>query len=201
MELSFIAITQRVEIIEEYNEIRDCLDIRWSNLVLKCGYLPYILPNNLSIVKLILKNVRFQGILLTGGNNLCKYGGNSPERDETEHYLIEYSIKNKLPLLGICRGMQVIQDYFNIKLYKVSNHVSVEHKIKYKDFIYTLNSYHNYGTTQNNKELDVIFSSEDSVVEMIKHKKYKIYGMMHHPERINPFREIDIEFIKNIMKT
>lgn len=201
MGIKYIAITQRIDIIESYNEIRDCLDIKWAELIMKCGFLPYILPNNLEIVKLMLENKEcIQGILLTGGNDLYKYNGNAQRRDIVEYYLIEYAIKNNMPLLGICRGMQIIQDYYKVKLYKISGHVGTKHDIIYNNNLYKLNSYHNYGTTQNNENLHVIMRSEDGIIEVIRHKKYNIYGTMHHPERINPFDINDIELIKKVMK-
>lgn len=60
----------------------------------------------------------FQGILLTGGGDIdpaifngephAKVYGVDPHRDLLEIALVNYCASNKLPLLGICRGMQVI---------------------------------------------------------------------------------------------
>ena len=45
-----------------------------------------------------------------------------------EKLLIKYSIK-KIPLLGVCRGMQFINHYYGGKLIKVKNHMKI--KIKF----------------------------------------------------------------------
>ena len=38
--------------------------------------------------------------------------------------LIEYAIKTSKPLMGICRGMQMIAKYFDVFLDPIDNHVS-----------------------------------------------------------------------------
>ena len=40
-----IAITQRVSIIPEYGERRDCLDQAWTKFLGACGLIPVLLPN------------------------------------------------------------------------------------------------------------------------------------------------------------
>ena len=45
-----IFVTQRVERIESYNEKRDALDQNIILLLLKCGYTPIPLPNNIDIM-------------------------------------------------------------------------------------------------------------------------------------------------------
>ena len=66
-----------------------------------------------------------QGILLTGGEDvhpkfynkieylpLCHQYDMDERRDEFELKVIDYSQKNQLPLLGICRGLQITNVYF-----------------------------------------------------------------------------------------
>lgn len=193
-----IFITQRVQIIDGYNERRDCLDQKWNELLMECGLLPVIIPNSLETVNNIIENIKPNGILLTGGNDLIRYGGDANERDQLEYMLIDYAITNDIPLLGVCRGMQIILDYFGVPLVKVKNHVTKSHTIKSSSEEKKVNSYHNFGALECSDELKVIFRSDDKVIEQIEHKDYNINGIMWHPERYYPFRSEDISFIRKV---
>lgn len=191
--MKLIAVTQRVDKIESYKEIRDSLDERWTEFLLKCNLIPIIIPNNLEAASKILETVRIHGILLTGGNSEVKYGGDAPQRDAIDEFLIEYATKKEVPLLGVCRGMQSILSYFGENLYETKNHVAVNHKIfkmLNKDENRIVNSYHTLSASYDklsNSDWTDIYISEDGVVESIAHKNYKLYGMMWHPERNNVF--------------
>lgn len=191
--MKLIAVTQRVDKIESYKEIRDSLDERWIEFLLKCNLIPIIIPNNLEAASKILEKVSIHGILLTGGNSEVKYGGEAPQRDAIDEFLIEYATKKEVPLLGVCRGMQSILSYFGENLYETKNHVAVNHKIfnilnQEKNRI--VNSYHTlsarYDKLSNSDWIDV-YISEDGIIESIAHKNYKLYGIMWHPERDNIF--------------
>ena len=103
--MKIIAITQRVDRIEAYHETRDCLDERWYDFLDVCGCIPLIIPNHMEAAKKLIREVKIDGILLTGGNSLCSYGGDAPCRDQVETYLMEQAISRDIPLLGVCRGM------------------------------------------------------------------------------------------------
>lgn len=205
--MKLIAITQRVTIVKSYKERRDSLDQRWIDFLFSINLFPIIIPNNIEVVRHLLKANEVHGVLLTGGDSLIKYGGDTSERDKVEFFLIDWAIKNNIPLLGVCRGMQVIQEYFNNELVKVSNHVSVRHKLviennghlselckEYND----VNSFHNYGSYEVGEELKKVAASLDGVVMAIEHQKKDIYGVMWHMERDFPFCNTDQELFKNI---
>lgn len=198
--MKMIAITQRVEKVEAYGETRDSLDQSWAKLVFQCGFLPVILPNNMEVAKSLLNQISISGIILTGGNNLVNYDGDAPERDQLEQYLIEYSMEAGIPLLGVCRGMQVIQDYFKVPLVKVKGHIATEHEINVEGKRNLKNSFHRYGARSSVEELLILAASEDGVVEAIYHKEFKIFAIMWHPERNNPFDQEDILYIENIFE-
>ena len=189
-------MTQRVQCIPEYGERRDALSQEWTVLAKSCGFLPLLLPNDAAVVRTMLETLPPDGILLTGGNDLSAYGGDAPERDETERVLIEMSIEKKIPLLGICRGMQMLLDHFGVPLEQVENHVRVEHPL---DSGESVNSFHSWGTHHCGSPLLVLHRSSDGVVEEISHAEYPwIHGMMWHPERYSPLREQDIQRIKEV---
>lgn len=186
-----IAITQRIDKITEYSETRDALDQRWWQLLNVCDVAPIIFPNDLTMAYRILQNTRIDGVLLTGGNQ-------TRERLEVESLLIEHAINKRLPVLGICNGMQVIQNFFGITLNKVHNHIHPEQEILIDDQPVVVNSYHDYGTVETVDELLVWAKAHDGVVKAIKHVNYPITGIMWHPERLIPFSKRDISLIRKI---
>lgn len=82
--MKVVLYTQRVEIVESYNERRDCADQNIPRFIDSCGYLPIPLPNVWDVTRKVIMNVKPAGIILTGGNSLVKYGGDAPERDAVE---------------------------------------------------------------------------------------------------------------------
>ncbi len=188
--MNLIAISQRTQYISEYEETRDCLDQRWHEFLTSCQITPLLIPNHPKIVCEIIEENILQGVLLSGGNE-------SPLRTETENLLLEYAIQKRLPVLGICHGMQMIQQYFGVKLRKITGHVIEDQEILIHGMPDRVNSFHNYGTTQTSCELTVWAKARDGVIKAIKHSHLPIMGMMWHPERCHPFKIRDIQFIKN----
>ncbi len=191
-----ILFSQRVEIIPSYGERRDCADQSISRLILECGYMPIPMINKPDAVKLIYDEIAPDGVLLTGGNDLANYGGDAPERDSTEKKMIEYAEKNAIPLLGICRGLQIIADYYGAKLEKVEGHIRVEHSISGILNRSSVNSYHGMGVKTINPPLEALSRTEDGVIEALRHSEFKIAGIMWHPEREKVFSSDDIQMIK-----
>lgn len=197
--MKIVLITPRVEVNDEYYERRDCLDQKWSNFLIKCGLVPLICPNNIYVTKHLLKEIKISGIILSGGGDLVKYGGKAPERDIQESFLLDYSITHNIPLLGVCRGMQMIMDYFGVELHEIENHVNVSHLLSHADTNIIVNSFHKLGITDlKNVKIHVNCRSEDGVIEKIKHLEYPIHGIMWHPERNDTFTTYDISFFQEV---
>jgi putative glutamine amidotransferase len=136
------------------------------------------------------------GILLTGGNDLTAYGGDAPERDATESVLIDIADKRALPILGVCRGMQMIQHRFGIRLERVAGHVARLQTISVEGKPAEVNSYHNFGTTETRPPLQAWAFAEDGVIKAIRHPRARMTGIMWHPERLSPFAPRDIAFFQ-----
>jgi len=199
MTQKLIGITQRIFVDHSTKERRDCLDQRWSNFFDKIGMIPFPIPNSISLLKKIFEQNIIDGVVLSGGNSLFEFGGDAPERDETELLLLKYCETNKIPILGVCRGMQIIQRYFGVPLIEVKGHVTSQLKIQFiNDLsqIMMVNSYHHFGAIQTVPDLKIMAKSEDGVVKYIKHKDKKITAIMWHPERELPFSEFDLEFFQ-----
>lgn len=191
-----IAVTQRVERVEAIGERRDALSQEWAELAEDCGFAPLLLPNRLSTVRQLLAALPVEGVLLTGGNDLASCGGDAPERDAVERYLIQAAVERRIPLLGVCRGMQMVLDYFGAPLRRVEGHVRVEHPLRGGG---TVNSFHSWGAMECPEALVPLAWSADGVLEAVSHRDYPwINGVMWHPERYHPPRPQDIERMKGV---
>lgn len=191
-----IFVTQRVDVLEGRNETRDSLDQKWASLLMACGLLPIIVPNNLEAAQALYHTITPSGLLLTGGNSLGPYGGDAPMRDKTEALLIDLFMADRKPILGVCRGMQVIQDRFGQGLVHVEGHVAQTIEIEFKNIHRSVNSYHELGAHKNTTEFLVDAKSDDGVIKAISHPSAPIAGVMWHPERETKFCEYDIKLIR-----
>ena len=192
-----IGITQRLVRVEKYDEIRNALDIRWQELLLSIELIPLPIPINIDFS--LYADLGLNGIILTGGNDLSSQSDSllSKLRDKHEIESIRYAIENSISLFGVCRGMQLIAEYFGSTLKRVDGHVAKRHQIvsanehEYKNYLYkidSVNSYHKYAIDVLGNELEVVgICPNDNTIEAFQHKKYKIFAQMWHPERENPF--------------
>jgi len=112
--MTLVAVTQRVAVEPRHGERRDCLDQAWTRFLLACGLTPMPAPNQQEAALALCTTAPVAGIVLTGGNDLAAYGGDAPERDATEGALIDLAARRGWPVLGVCRGMQMIQERFGI---------------------------------------------------------------------------------------
>ena len=202
-----ILITQRVDYISSHDEHRDALDQCWAPLMLAARLFPVLVANNLLFVKHMLAHDQFDGLLLTGGNSLMAYGGDSVVRDEVEQYLLGWAIKHQIPVLGVCRGMQLIQDHYQTPLQAIPDHVGVKKQLHvvaddpialiYND-LRSVSVFHHFGTYQSQPPLITIAKSENDVVMAIRHESLPIHGVMWHPERENSMRNRHIEYLETI---
>ena len=195
-----VIYTQRVEIIESYQERRDCADQRIADFIEECGFLPLPLPNRAELAPKIIETVPPAGIVLTGGNSLAAYGGNAPERDAMDKALIALAIRDKIPIYGFCRGMQSILDYYGNKLINVDGHVAVRHLVRGDAVEYEVNSYHNQACKELKRDcgLQITAQTADGVIEAIRHENLPIVGTMWHPEREKSYVQKDIKMVKEL---
>ena len=106
-----IGISLRVVDALNYVEKRDALSHDWPKLFDELELIPIFIPNILKNIQSFLDELSLNGIVLSGGDDI----GENDDRDKTENFLLKYAIDKKIPVIGICRGMQLINNYFGGK--------------------------------------------------------------------------------------
>jgi N5-(cytidine 5'-diphosphoramidyl)-L-glutamine hydrolase len=193
-----VAVTQRVAAVPEHPERRDCLDQAWPRFLSACGLLPVALPNILEVALDLCEQARIAGLVLTGGNDLAALGGDAPERDAVEHALLALAERRGLPVLGVCRGMQIIQQRFGTPLQRVEGHVASHQVICIDGHREDVNSYHRYGALESRVPLEPWAAADDGVVKAVRHSSQPITGIMWHPERRSPFSPKDVALFRRV---
>jgi gamma-glutamyl-gamma-aminobutyrate hydrolase PuuD len=193
-----VGVTQRVVVDPPHGTRRDCLDQVWVKFLLGCGLIPIPIPNSVDAALTICESV--QGIVLTGGNDLAAYGGDAPERDETETALLDLAERKNLPVLGVCRGMQVIQHRFGSRLQRVHGHVAPRQRISIDGRSVEVNSFHNFGAMEVYPPLVTWAIADDGVVKAVRHTERRMTGVMWHPERLEPFASDDVALFSRVFE-
>ena len=183
----------------------DFIDHYWINYFKQKKIQFFSIPNiNNYKINHLKKKIKL--IILPGGNDVISNDKISKIRLKVEFNLIKFGLKNNIPILGICRGMQVINLFFKGNQNKIYGHMRTKHKIFFKKKIFkkkiqTVNSFHKFGipVKKMSNKFDVIALDKDENVEIFKHKKKKIYGFMWHPERNKNYKELSF-IIKKIKK-
>ena len=199
--MTLIAVTQRVTVVPEYGERRDAADQAWTRFLDLCGLTPLFVPNVPAVAERLVAELPVRGLLLTGGNDLSEYGGDAPERDETERALVDLALRRRLPVVGVCRGMQVLQARWGVPLTRVEGHVTAGHEIIVDGAgPDQVNSYHRWGSNQAGDELMVWARAADGIVEGIRHKSAPVIGLMWHPERCQQPRPSDVTLFRHAFR-
>lgn len=209
-----VLVSQRLVENSGYKEIREALDVQWGRFLLECGFLPVPVAANVP-AQFYFDTLKPVGVLLTGGNDLAAFAPHdllSLERDRIEKELIESALQNKIPVIGVCRGMQMLAHYHGCSLEKKPDHVVPAHEIQIQTATrfgallgktkLDVNSFHNYCVTGLKGDLrEVARHTKDGTFEAFENPQKKIYGMMWHPERVDPFSELDIRFFREVFQS
>jgi putative glutamine amidotransferase len=185
--------------------------------ILENGAIPYLIPIcDDKIIEEVLGNV--DGIIFPGGDRVTNYSLD----------IMDYCYKNKIPVLGICLGMQTMAMYsVNMEnkkniIKKVDGHwpfnitrensLDVTHKdiveeesklfeiLKTKEIM--VNSLHNNAISEVGSKFKVSIKSLDGEIEGIEYvddDRFMI-GVQFHPEILPQFNNIFAYFIEECKK-
>ncbi len=187
-----------------YHEARDALARDWYRLFETLGYGNnwLLIPNLGEDVVSYIKNWQLEGFILSGGDNV----GVDPKRDSTEMAILSLAKAEKMPLLGVCRGMQFIHLHEQGTLDLDLKHVATSHRVALKpafpwggsleDSVVDVNSFHaNIIHYPLPASLDCIGQSEASC-EAFQHKTLPWVGVMWHPEREATLQDFNLALFK-----
>ncbi len=183
-----IALSTRAVTASETGEVRSAIADDWTRWLDAAGMEPLLIPNGLADPERFLDSMVPDLIVLTGGGER----GKSAARDRVEDVCIARARRGRSPLLGICRGLQVINQACGGALTNIGGHVARPHPVhvepslqRFYGFDVTVNSYHDLGIPRDAlaSELVVAATDADGNIEAACHRSLPIAGVMWHPER------------------
>ena len=203
--------------------------VSYSQAVQMAGGIPVILPltDDRKLLDFFLQHC--SGLMLIGGGdvNPKRYGqrlrlperktlsGVDDVRDEMEIYLCQQALKQDLPVLGICRGIQVMNVAFggtlrpHITGHRNPKPDALAHKIEWSrpgklkralDACHAVNTSHHQAVARVAKGFQVVACAPDGVVEAMEKPEARFYcSVQFHPERLvnvaPTFRKLFREFV------
>lgn len=145
------------------------------------------------------------GFILTGGNDI----GSAPVRDETENAILDYAIDHNLPVLGVCRGLQLMAARFGGTIVRDDSgkHVATTHSVAVeKNAIgyeigepLIVNSYHD-NIVEDAGELIPFAADDNGHIEGAYSAAHTLAAIMWHPER-DSSDERDIRFFRHFFRS
>lgn len=176
------------------------------------------------------------GLILTGGESVhpTRYGetfmhladgdptiahnlktGCNSVRDEMEFAAFEAFFEKKKPILGICRGHQLVNaategaNMLNFpRKHAVEHSEGIAHEVLAQpDSVlgrlygerFLVNSFHRDCASSVGPQVRITAKSPDGIIEAIEHKELPVFGVQFHPERMrgdNPLPALGVDGTK-----
>ncbi len=199
-----IGVTMREVEESNYQETRDALSREWieflSRVLPDTLWMP--IPNSGKSAVRTAQNWNLDGLIITGGDDF----GVSPLRDETEESLLSWALKEGFPVLGICRGMQLLHVHFGgaLDLVDTEVHIAKRHIVEWVDSPVNLrktsnvNSYHKMGISELpiRSPLKELAKGPCGFIESAYSNEPRLLGLMWHPEREEVLQKHDVLLIR-----
>jgi N5-(cytidine 5'-diphosphoramidyl)-L-glutamine hydrolase len=197
-----VAVSMRLAPAAGYAERRDALSHDLSRLLFELGLIPILVPNTTPDPDAFLAATGIRAVLLSGGDDL----GSEP-RDAVELGLVAAAVGRGLPVLGICRGLQLLNVAFGGTVtadlavaVPDEDHVATTHEIGLASGARaTVNSFHRSGVLADElaPSLRILAATRGGVVEAFEHRDHPISAIQWHPERRGSSVELDWAIIES----
>lgn len=193
-----IGVTMRIVQADGYIEPRDALAQDWGRFLAaalpNAGWMP--LPNlGADDIVPYCERWGIDRLILSGGDDL----GAAALRDATERGLLDWAEAGEIPVLGICRGMQLLADRAGTSLHEIDGHVAMRHPLQ-GERSDVVNSFHRLGLEACPAGYGVTARTDDGSIEAIYHSRLPWAGWMWHPEREASPSPIDIHAIESLFR-
>ena len=208
----------------------------YADAVSRSGHIPVVIPRFGTEVQFDALVAKLDVLIMTGGEDFDpslykaakspKLGTVNAPRDAFDFRLLNAARRRRLPVIGICRGCQLLNIAFGGTLWQdlpsefpVANvqHRNVYHKISVSpdsriarvigrtDVL--VNSYHHQAVKDLAPGFRIVAKAPDGVVEAVECDSYPAIGVQFHPEKMLCgekdatfaafFREMLSLFVKN----
>lgn len=189
-----MGVTQRAVARRNGEEIGGYLDLRWHELLAELGGQALQIPPVTRAAIALVEATRPQAIVFSGGNDLARLTGATdafPQRDAMEAALLKLVEKERVPLVGICRGAQFIARSFAAELALAADHAGTCHEILpvTEDDTFPaglhVGSYHRWAIRSVGlpDALVPVARAPDGTIEAFRVAQRAVWGFMWHPER------------------
>jgi N5-(cytidine 5'-diphosphoramidyl)-L-glutamine hydrolase len=204
-----VLVTQRLVDCEGIDEVRECLDRRWGHFFAALDLLPIPLASGASVQGFI-DTFAPVGVVLTGGNDLSSVSDDclSADRDAVEKQVLALAEARGLPVIGVCRGMQLLAERAGFVIEPCTGHIATLHALapsgtaRYPALreARTANSFHQFAArARAGSGFEVVLRSADGVPEAIEHQSRPTVGIMWHPERYATPRALDLDLFRQVL--
>ena len=194
-----IGVTQRRVVLPERAEVRDALDVRLPRMLALLGFHPVPIPTLDDGLAEHLVASGFSGLVLSGGDD----PGDAPERDAVEAAVLDHAEARGLPVLGICRGLQVLALRAGGTVVQIEGHVATRHAVRgpWAGDRADVNSFHRAGlVSERLGRLEPMATAPDGTVEAAVHPDLPWAGVMWHPEREPVLGRADVELVTAVLR-
>lgn len=190
-----IGLTQRSHAVAAYGERRDMLDQRWTALIEGLGACPLPLANGVRDVDAYLDALCLDALVLTGGNDIATLPNavdGAPERDRFEAAAYRHFLHCGKPVLGVCRGAQMINHLAGGRLVRERGHSGTRHELIWArespahwDRPAEVNSYHGWAIPGDGlaADLQAVAWGRDGTIEAFSATSAPVSAIVWHPER------------------
>jgi len=196
------------DLIDKYYGI----EATYSDSIASAGGIPLLIPSVYKNKRTLRQfAIHIDGLLIPGSRDMDpKYYRQKPhsklnpmngERTTAEFIVLEESVKNNVPVLGICGGMQFINVFFGGSLYQDIQSLMPAASSHEKGAIHKINilkgslletilgkstidvsSYHHQAIKKVGSGLVVSARSGDNIIEALENQDNNIIAVQWHPE-------------------